>query len=128
MVPRSPVLERTATQPVRRAARPIDLVYLARQCMGDMGLEHEMLRLFDTTIKGYLVRLMADPSPEQIRFNLHTIKGAAAGVGAFTIADLAKAMEAEARAGGTVTSEQMNDLRIAIEEASVFVTDVLGKA
>lgn len=127
MAQRFPALDRASPVLAPRRARPIDLVYLAKQCLGDAALEHEMLRLFDTTIQTYLTRLLAAEAPDQVLFTLHTIKGAAAGVGAFAIADLAKAMEADVRAGMSINPEQLDDLKIAVEEVSVFVEDVLSK-
>ncbi|KFC66290.1 putative Hpt domain protein [Devosia sp. LC5] len=127
MARRFPALDRAAPVPLLRRSRPIDLVHLAKQCLGDAALEHEVLRLFDTTIKTYLTRLLAAEAPDQVLFALHTIKGAAVGVGAFTIADLAKGMEADARAGVSINPEQIDDLKMAVEEVSVFVSDVLDK-
>ncbi len=40
-----------------RPSRPIDLVHLAKQCLGDENLELEILRLFDTTLVTYMGRL-----------------------------------------------------------------------
>lgn len=127
MAQRSPAVDDAGHFPARLRARPIDLVHLAKQCLGDEGLEHEVLRLFDTTIKTYLARLLAAEAPDQVLFTLHTIKGAASGVGAFTIADLAKTMEADAKAGLVINPEQLDDLKMAVEEVSVFISDVLSK-
>jgi HPt (histidine-containing phosphotransfer) domain-containing protein len=127
MAQRSPAVGDADHFPAKRRARPIDLVHLAKQCLGDEGLEHEVLRLFDTTIKTYLARLLAAEAPDQVLFTLHTIKGAASGVGAFTIADLAKTMEADAKAGLVINPEQLDDLKMAVEEVSVFISDVLSK-
>ncbi|UXN72408.1 hypothetical protein N8D56_13790 [Devosia sp. A8/3-2] len=112
--------------PVLRRARPIDLVHLAKQCTGDAALEHEVLRLFDTTIKIYLARLLAATAPDQCCLPFTRSKAPPA-VGAFTIADSAKAMEADAGAGRAINSEQIEDLKMAVEEVSVFIADVLSK-
>ena len=109
-----------------RAVRPIDLVHLAKQCLGDEHLEYEILRLFDTTIKTYFARLSSAEAFEDMRLNLHSIKGAASGVGAWTIADLAKAAEAELHAGGSVSPEALADLGHAIEEAGAFIAVMLS--
>ncbi|GLQ08956.1 histidine kinase [Devosia yakushimensis] len=127
MAQRSSALDRDVAKPARRPARPIDLVHLAKQCLGDAGLEREILHLFDSTIKTYLARLLAATAPDEVLFALHTIRGAAAGVGAFAITDLAKAMEADARAGRAIEVEQIDDLKMAVEEASGFIGDVLGR-
>ena len=109
--------------PSLRAVRPIDLVHLAKQCMGDVSLKRDVLRLFDTTIKTYFGRLEL---PGDVALNLHSIKGAAGGVGAWTIADLAKACEADIQAGRPLTPERLADLAIAVEEAREFIARILS--
>ena len=111
--------------PAKRPMRPIDLVHLARQCLGDEGLEQEVLRLFDTTIATYLGRLQQSATPEDIKLNIHSIKGAAAGVGAFGIADIARAAEADIAEGRAIAAEQMADLAMAVEEVRSFIARVL---
>lgn len=110
----------------KRAMRPIDLVHLAKQCLGDEHLEYEILRLFDTTITTYFGRLQAASTVEDQVMNLHSIKGAAGGVGAFTVADIAKAAEADLRGGATINPEQVADLGVAIEEVRTFIARMLS--
>ncbi|SEP99513.1 Hpt domain-containing protein [Devosia sp. YR412] len=112
--------------PFIRAMRPIDLVHLAKQCLGDENLELEILRLFDTTAKTYFSRLQQAESYDDLALNLHSIKGAASGVGAWTIADLAKACETELQAGRPLTVERIADLGIAVEECRSFITRMLS--
>lgn len=109
-----------------RATRPIDLVHLARQCLGDEGLELEILRLFKTTMGVYQTRLAAATTPDDLKLCLHSIKGAASGVGAWTIADIAKALEADLAAGQPLNAEHLADLDISIEEVGAFVTQMLS--
>lgn len=110
----------------KRAMRPIDLVHLAKQCLGDEHLEQEILRLFDTTVTTYFARLERASSYDDLAMNLHSIKGAAGGVGAFTIADLAKAAEVEMQAGRPLSVERIADLGMAVEEARSFIARMLG--
>lgn len=112
--------------PYPRSMRPIDLVHLAKQCLGDEGLELEILRLFDTTVKTYFARLELAVSYDDLAMNLHSIKGAASGVGAWTIADLAKGCEAEMQAGRPLTPERIADLGIAVEEVRSFIGRMLS--
>ena len=109
-----------------RAMRPIDLVHLAKQCLGDENLEYEILRLFDTTVRTYFQRLELAASYDDLAINLHSIKGAASGVGAWTIADLAKAAEVEMQAGRPLNPERIADLGMAIEEVRTFIARMLS--
>jgi HPt (histidine-containing phosphotransfer) domain-containing protein len=108
-----------------RAARPIDLVHLARQCLGDENLELEILRLFDTTLVTYFGRLQLASSFDDLALNLHAIKGASAGVGAWGVVELARALEEELRDGRPLAVEQMDDLGIAVEEVRSFIASML---
>lgn len=110
----------------KRAMRPIDLVHLAKQCLGDEHLEYEILRLFDTTIETYFGRLQTAATVEDQVMNLHSIKGAAGGVGAFTVAEIAKAAEDELRSGAPINVEQIADLGVAIEEVRSFIARMLS--
>jgi hypothetical protein len=114
-----------APQVRSRTMRPIDLVHLAKQCLGDEGLELEILRLFDTTIATYYARLRAAATPEQIAMNLHAIKGAASGVGAWTVADMAVALEADIRGGRPMVAERVDDLGLAVEDVRGYIARLL---
>ena len=112
--------------PYERATRPIDLVHLAKQCLGDENLELEILRLFSTTVKTYFGRLELAASYDDLALNLHSIKGAASGVGAWTIADLAKGCEVEMQAGRPLSVERIADLGMAVEEVRNFISRMLS--
>ncbi len=123
---------RTASAPshegqIERPAgqRVIDLVHLARQTLGDRGLEHEVLRIFDQGAKTYLLRLRNAQSPDEIKLALHSLKGASAGVGANGIAALAVAAEAEFRDTGAVADETVADIGFAVEEVHLFIAELL---
>src|SRR5262245_51586271 len=94
----------------RSRHRPIDMVFLAKQTLGDPGLELEILRMFDETVKTYFGRLERSTTVDELTRHLHTIKGASAGVGANGIAALAAAAEAEIREGRPVNPERIDDL------------------
>lgn len=73
--------------------RPIDLVHLARQTLGDRGLEREVLGLMGRQIALFSTRLgLADEDGR--RHIAHALKGAARNIGAFALADAAEAVEA----------------------------------
>ena len=126
MAQRSAAVEQLEQVAHVRPMRPIDLVHLAKQCLGDEHLEYEILRLFDTTVKTYFSRLEMAASYDDLALNLHSIKGAAGGVGAWAIADLAKAAELEMQAGRPLTSERIADLGIAVEEVRAFISRMLS--
>ncbi len=74
--------------------RPIDLVHLARQTMGDRDLEQEVLSLFLQQAVSVKDRI-AGAEPAQRKFLAHGLKGGARGVGAFAVADAAQKVEDE---------------------------------
>jgi HPt (histidine-containing phosphotransfer) domain-containing protein len=101
------------------------MAHLGKQALGDPGLEEEILRLFDTMSRTYYERLETSTDVEQLLRHLHTLKGAAAGVGAWTIADLARTTEAELRSGAPVNPERIDDLGMAVHECSAFIGERL---
>ncbi|HWF65341.1 MAG TPA: Hpt domain-containing protein [Rhizomicrobium sp.] len=74
----------------------IDLEHLARYTGGERALNEEVLRLFDgqiTAMVAELRALLASRDAKRWREVAHSIKGAARGVGAFSMGDLAAAAE-----------------------------------
>ena len=112
-------------QPIHKH-RPIDMVHLSKQTLGDHGLECEVLRLFDQMARVYFGRLETSTTEADVLRHLHTIKGAASGVGAWNLADLAKTAEDEIRETGSVNPERIDDLDIAVQEVSAFIGDILA--
>ena len=100
---------------------PIDLEFLGRQTLNDQGLEQEVLRLFDEMSHTYFERLEKSTNVPDLMRNLHTLRGAAAGVGAFALAELARFAENELREGGPVNPERIDDLDMAVQEVSAFI-------
>lgn len=74
------------------SARPVDMAHLARQTMGDRGLEQEVLALFVQQALSVRDRIV-DADVRERLFLAHGLKGSARGVGAFAIADCATAIE-----------------------------------
>jgi len=80
------------------AERPIDLDHLNRYTGGNRGLNEEILKLFEDQCAATLARLeelaKEDGAGGKSWHELaHTLKGAARGVGAFGLADLAAEAE-----------------------------------
>ncbi len=74
--------------------RPVDLVHLARQTLGDPDLEREILALFLTQLRTVSDRLAGADSSERL-FLVHGLKGTARSVGAFPLAQTASGYEDE---------------------------------
>lgn len=72
--------------------RPIDLVHLTRQTLGDRALEKEILSLFIQQAVSVKERIAQATSKER-SLMAHGLRGSASGVGAFNVAELAKAIE-----------------------------------
>lgn len=70
----------------------IDLAHLKRMTLGDLSLEIEVLQLFDRQA-GILLGRMDDAPPESIMVFAHTLKGSARGIGAWSVASAAEAVE-----------------------------------
>ena len=77
---------------VQVRTRPIDLVHLARQTMGNRALEQEVLALFIQQALGVRDQIVSADTAEKLRL-AHGLKGSARGVGAFAIADCVAAIE-----------------------------------
>lgn len=75
------------------SGRPVDLVHLARQTHGDRDLEDEVLRMFSHQAGSIADRLQA-ATPDERKMLAHTLKGSARGIGAFSLAGAAEAVEA----------------------------------
>ena len=78
------------------AAKSIDLDHLARYTGGEKQLNAEILRLFDSQIASMVAELnglITSGDAKRWREVAHTIKGAARGVGAFSMGDAAAKAE-----------------------------------
>jgi HPt (histidine-containing phosphotransfer) domain-containing protein len=83
----------TRQHPAGLGKRPVDLVHLARQTLGDEALEREVLGLFVSQSEIFLERLRGAKSADTWRMAAHTIKGSARNIGAWGLADAAFAAE-----------------------------------
>ena len=73
-------------------ARPIDLVHLSRQTLGDRALEQEVLGMFVVQLAAARENLAAANEADR-RMIAHTLKGTARGLGAFKLGNCAAAIE-----------------------------------
>ncbi len=70
-----------------------DRLYLVQHTMESPELEREIIGLFLAQLPDILGKLLASKSPEDWKFQTHTLKGSALAVGAFKIGGLARALE-----------------------------------
>lgn len=111
------------------ADRPVDLVHLAHHAMGDRDLESEILGLFQRQSVIYLERLRQARDAKSLHAAAHTLKGSARGIGAWAVADAAAAVEGlGGRIAARTTSDEVEMLADAIEEANAFIAAVLMRA
>ena len=109
---------------------PVDLSHLARYTGGDRGLNSEILKLFDGQISemvSQLLGVLEQRDARKWREVTHTIKGAARGVGAFTMGEIAADAEPVDPAINPDRAIQMIEaLRIQGEAVQAFIADYLA--
>lgn len=105
---------------------PIDLEHLSRQALGDPGLTDEVLRLYASMSRVYLDRIESSTNVPGLIEHLQTLKSAAAGIGAWGVRDLARTAEDELRLGLPVNPERIDDIAMAVEECSVYISGLLS--
>jgi HPt (histidine-containing phosphotransfer) domain-containing protein len=74
------------------SGRPIDMVHLERQTMGDKALEIEILQLFARNARAMLQEL-SHADAIKMKALAHKLKGAADAVGAFGVSAAAEEVE-----------------------------------
>ena len=102
------------------AFRPVDMVHLAKQSLGDRLLEQEILELFRSQSKLYLERLENAASAEDRRLASHTILGSARSIGAWEVAREAEAIQIDAS-----KRSDLIKLTNAIEAANAYIGSIL---
>lgn len=96
-------------------SRPIDLVHLAIQTMGDKLLEIEVLQMFARQAR-QLMKELASGNTAARAATAHRLKGAALAVGAFSVAEAAGAIEDAPDDAGNIAA-----LSAAVLEAELFI-------
>ncbi|PWJ85957.1 HPt (histidine-containing phosphotransfer) domain-containing protein [Pseudaminobacter salicylatoxidans] len=102
----------------RATSRPIDLIHLGKQTMGDRALEQEVLSLFVHHALQVRDQIAHAGNDERLRL-AHGLKGSARGVGAFAIADCAGEIEQSPQDARVVQR-----LARLIEEARDFIAAI----
>lgn len=97
--------------------KPVDLVHLARQTMGDRGLEKEVLGLFLSHCDAYLDEFRNAPNELCRQQAAHRIKGSARSLGAWELAELAELAEAP-------NYSDFKSLETAVYRVSAYIRDL----
>lgn len=105
----------------------IDRSHLARQTLGDRGLEAEVLRLYDVMARTYFERIELSTDRDQLAANMQALRMASAGVGAFGIAERAAQAEAAIAEGAPIDPEWVEDLNMAVTEVSTLIRALLAE-
>jgi HPt (histidine-containing phosphotransfer) domain-containing protein len=100
--------------------RPVDLVHLARQTLGDRALEREILDLFVIQSRAVLDHLHRAEETRQRLDLAHTLKGSARAVGAWHVATCAEQCELVAEAD-PAWSDALAALQTAIDDVCVAI-------
>lgn len=113
-------------EPTPRASfeRPIDLVHLSRQTLGDRALETEILTLFVVQARTLVERIGAADDGQARSDLAHTLKGSARAVGAFRVAEAAEACEVVAFAADAAWNGAATALAEAVREASGAIAEL----
>lgn len=100
--------------------KPVDLVHLSRQSLGDRALEQEILALFKSQSLLYLSRLSNATTSDERKLAAHTILGSARGIGAWRVAEEARSIEA-----ACAHLSDLSALTEALDEANGYIEDLL---
>ncbi len=107
---------------------PIDMAHLEAQSLGDPGLQDEVLRLYAQMSGVYLSRIEGSQTPQELMQHLHTLKSAAAGIGAWHVRDLAKHSEDALREGQPINPDHIRAVASAVLECQDFITGLIAAA
>jgi HPt (histidine-containing phosphotransfer) domain-containing protein len=89
--------------------------------LGEQGLQREVLALFDRQVDILLPRVRCG-APDVAAASAHTLKGSAAGIGAWRVAHAAKALE---EAKGAALATAVDALGAAIAETKAEIALLL---
>jgi HPt (histidine-containing phosphotransfer) domain-containing protein len=105
---------------------PLDLVHLARQCLGDHELEAELLQLFRQQAPIFTARLSGLPAiPLDAKAKIaHTLRGSALAVGAGRVADAASRIEGLTSAAGDQSKAEALAIAALVSAVSEVLTEI----
>jgi HPt (histidine-containing phosphotransfer) domain-containing protein len=100
---------------------PIDRAHLARQTMGDVALQREVLALFAAQAEAIL-RDIGQWNGDTADL-AHRLVGSARGIGAHAVASAAARVEHAARLGRPIGEDEMTALRQSVVAAIAYIRD-----
>ncbi|TGY87242.1 Hpt domain-containing protein [Marinicauda algicola] len=100
----------------------LDLDHLARYTAADEALEAELFALFTSQTENCLARMMETGDGEAFKAAVHTLKGAARGIGAFALGEACA--QAEAR---PLEPEAIGHIRDCARETLARIGQVLAE-
>lgn len=107
---------------------PIDFDHLQRFTLGNRCLEREVLTLFRTQARTCIDRLRQAEDDKAWHEAAHTLKGSAAGIGAWAVQEAAREAErltgSERQSGGEVA---IAGLETAVGQTDVFIAQFLNE-
>ena len=111
-------------------AAAVDLEHLARYTGGDESLNAEILRLFDSQANALVEQLqniLEARDTKSWKVTIHTLKGAARGIGAFTLGDAAAAAEPiDPSSDSRTACAAFDDLQTKASAVRIFIKTYLG--
>lgn len=119
----SGLIDPVSAPPLVPMERPIDLEHLFRMTLGDHSLEREVLQLFARQ-SAMLMERIRDGELAVIAACAHTLKGSARGIGAWTVAKAAAALEAQATAGDGDLCKAVSALDAALADVRTAIRDL----
>ncbi len=115
---------RVSAPPISPVDRPIDLEHLSRMTLGEKSLEREVLQLFDRQAAMLLAR-MKNSTAAATGALAHTLKGSARGIGAWSVAKAAEAVEQTAITEPQAVSAAVETLSARVAEVKTVIGELL---
>lgn len=107
-------------------AKLLDLEHLRRYTEGDEDLERQLFGMFFPDADAHLQTMASAETDEIWHRSAHGMKGAARGLGAWEVADLAEGAEAMVGDATDGRAAHLDRMRAALDRLRAVVEDVLG--
>lgn len=114
----------TVFDPLAPVQPVIDTQHLARMTLGEASLQREVLGLFDRQADVLLPRIRRGAPPLAATL-AHTLRGSALGIGAFSVARAAEAVE-QGASGDAAVAAAIETLAAVLAEAKVEISRLLA--